>query len=79
MKLCVDCAWFGPNEFTTPDNNLDKCCNPEYVKIDFVRGDHKPVYCGTMRLAGSQCGIEARGFSYNPGEPVDEGGEDGAL
>ena len=79
MKLCKECAWYDPSVHSTTGNNLDRCSNPEWIKIDYVRGEHTKTYCESNRMRTGLCGLDAAGFTYNPGEPVDEGGVDGAF
>ena len=79
MKLCKDCAWYEPSPNTTSYSNLDQCSNPDWVKVDLVRGEHHKGYCEHNRMRTGFCGLDAVGFTYNPGEPVDEGGVDGAF
>ena len=79
MKLCIDCAWYSPSDKTSAYSNLDKCSNPDWIKVDFVRGEHSKPYCESERMAGGRCKPDAQGFTYSPGEPVLEVAEDGAF
>lgn len=79
IKLCADCAWFQPSPNTDGLVNYDKCTSPEFVKLDLVRGNHKVRYCQELRMPVAECGPEGRGFTYNPGSPVEPGVDEHEL
>lgn len=79
IKLCSDCAHYKVSQTTNGVNNFDKCSNPEYTTIDLVRGNHKLKYCEELRMTLGNCGPDGRGFTYNPGSPVEPGVDEHEL
>lgn len=80
IKLCINCAHFRASDHSVEGGaNYDKCVNPEFVKLDLIRGNHSNRYCEQLRQNLGECSIEARGFTYNPGTPVEEWADEHEL
>jgi hypothetical protein len=69
--ICADCKWHIPSKQSSNVANYDRCKASEVINL--VTGESKYSYCESMRLSGSECGMDGKLFELNQAEETPDG------
>ena len=69
--ICADCKWHIPSKQSSNVANYDRCKASEVINL--VTGEAKYQYCESMRMSGSECGMDGKLFELNQAEETSDG------